>query len=351
VSTHHSQPERIATPLGPSRTGSHFLGQFRECPAKHFYANHAPHPEATDSHGFTTWTTSSPLLVGSGVHEGLATLYRSRCITGEDNGLWDQDAAIAAIETHFAERRSEFATDDQYTEDLAMATRILREYHDFYGPGGLLYEWPDLKVVIDAQGPVIEREVELDLGGGFVFTARLDGLVTYHGRRYTFEHKTTAASSLGRLFISMAMNTQALGQHTILHANYPDLGPEGVLVNALVKNRAKSSTRPNFERQIVTFDTGPDTQKFLVDARRTLREIRNAAAEYNIGVASGHEPFQIARRVYEQRGRSTGACFAYSRCPYLDLCRAPGREAVVARSFKPRPVEAPTHQPEENDLA
>jgi len=344
-----------AAPLGPSRFGSHFLGEFRTCPARHYFSHLAPHADSETSRGLQTFTTSSPLLVGAAVHEGLAAWYRSRCAHGADSGLPDLDGAIAAAEAHFTLRRAEFVDDETFVADLALTTRLLREYHEYYGPNGLTPEYPDLRVVCDNAGPVIERELSLDLGDGHEFTARLDALVTYHGRTYTLEHKTTSAQGLSKLFTSMGMSTQALGQHTILHSlGDPLLRPEGVLVNALVKNRSAKSGRPPFERQIVTFDTNMDGWKFRQDAIRTLGQIKAAKAEYTMLVDGADDPYDAARWVYEQRGRSTGACFSFSRCPYLDLCRSPGRELTLTRSFKPRPAEvAPVdpHQPEENDLA
>ena len=328
------------TVSGPSRFGSHYIGQYRTCEYQHALAYVVPHPEDATSHGMERWTTSSPLLVGSGVHEGLAAWYKSRCTTGADNGQPDLDLALATLNTHFAERSHEFENLESAAADLALATRLLTAYHDFYGPGGTLPEFPRLSVVVDEHGPVIEREFELQLDGPHIFTARLDGLVQLDGHTYVLEHKTSAASSVGRLITGMGMNTQVLGQFSILHKLMPEHAPEGVLVNVLVKNRSVKSGQPPFDRAVVTFDEA-DIPKFHADALRTLEDIDKDRSKYNV-LAKFLDPFVAARRVYMQRGRSNGACVGFSRCVFLDVCRNPGREAIVARGLKPRTTTAET---------
>lgn len=339
------QPPQTSSPEGtipeahslPSRFGSHFLNLWRACPMKWYRQYLMPHPDG--GNGLEPRTTHSALFMGSAVHEGLAVYYA----TGAKDGKYDLDRAVSEIETRMAQRRDELSGED-YSTIVAEAVQMLRRYHDWYGPGGVMPDYPNLQIVSDDLGPVLEREYAIDLGGGYTFTARIDGLCKFNGYTNILEHKTVRAAGLTRLFNEMGTNLQATGQMFVLKSAYPDLNVGGVLVNALVKDRAVRSGKPPFDRTLVS-RTSFELAKFHNDALLTLRQIEDARGEWKRLLDEGLTPDEASRRVFVM---NTQECVRFRACDYFGICKALGYESRGLGNYRVRTKPADT-QPEENE--
>ncbi len=343
-----------AATSGASARGAHYLADWRTCPIKAFFRHLAPHPDNPEGRGLESMRTGKELLIGWGVHEGLAEWYRSRCKDGEDTGEPNLDAAVAMIEKQLASRMAEFH-DDEYQPSVDLCRSLLFQYHEHWGPGGKYDETKgDLIVVVDENGePMVEREFVFDLGyespfyGQETFTTRLDLVAYYHNFLAIPEHKTTSASSESRLYTRMSMDAQALGEFTALSLSWPDHTVNGVLTNALVKNRGAKSDKPAFNREMTTFDP-LDVDKFLRDAKYTLEQRDDYLLVYHQWLDKGMSVWQAAHQAFPQYGRSTGGCVGFGSCIYLNTCRAPGREHETTRAFRPKSFDKPESKEQED---
>jgi len=285
-----------APPGGASRFGAHYLETWQECPMLWYRRFLAPHPDG--GRGLETLFTGEPLLVGSAVHEGLAAYYATP--GGWKTGDYDIEAAVAHIPASMEKRRRECETDQAFDNVVNTSTTLLRKYHDWWGKGGVLCDYPDLTILNDAQGmPLVEREYEITLPyRNYVFTARFDAVVRYFGAIYVLEHKTTAASRLSNQLTAMGINTQVTGQVMILNEAHRGETIGGVMANMLVKDRVvKAGARPQFERQPFT-RTVLEREKFILDAGHILAQIDEAVEEYNHFRGRGLEDHEASRQVF-----------------------------------------------------
>lgn len=325
-------PEPMPTPafqLRGSRVGSHFIDLYRTCPMKWFNSYIRPHPSEGGA-GLESVRTSPALLFGWAMHEALADYYRS----GWQDGRYNVESAVKMGQLALHHRSKEFDDVDQLQAECIRLDGLMRKYHDFYGPGGVVVDYPNLRIAVDPEGePLIEREFECELGyENYHITSRFDGVCWFNGYLYILEHKTTAASRLGRLFQQMGMNTQASCQAFILRHAFNDWPINGILVNALVKDRSSRSKEPPFSRNIAS-RSAADLEKFRVDTIRTLRHIEQDVQEYNRLVDSGMEVDDAARMVFQYHPK---ACVEFSACSFLPMCKAPGYESAMAGRFRSR---------------
>lgn len=319
---------RSTLALGGSDLSISLLNCWWTCPRLFYWRYVHPHPGGEV--GLEPKRTASPLLVGSATHFGLEAWYRS----GWADGLYSLDAALTAARALFAKRRDEFTSEEQFSDDLVMVESLLRNYHTFWGPSGVSPEYPNIKVLSDAEGPIIERSYAIDLVGGYRLVVRPDMVVQAWTSIVPMEHKTSRASGAGRLISKMAMDAQATAEAAVLAANREGVA-NGVLVNVLIKDRGVRSKLPAFDRQLVSFprDAFNDILRF---AKQGVMEIEATIEKWSALAESGMDPVLAARRVFPMVGMFTGACVGFSQCSMYSLCSAPGREAVTLPNYKVR---------------
>lgn len=322
-----------------SRFGSHYLNLWRACPMKWYRQYLQPHPSG--GMGLEATTTAEPLLLGSAFHEGLASWYA----TGWRDGQYDVARACADLHSKMHTRYKEFEDEESFVAIITQAQELIRRYADHFGPGGMVPEWPELRILSDTEGqPIIEREYEYPLGyDDFTFTARVDALCEFNGYPYVLEHKTSSAAGVSRLLTGMGTNLQCSGQIWLL-SKCLGTTPTGTLVNVVVKNPGRAAGSRRFDRTIVTRSQA-ELAKFETDAIRTLRAIREATDEYQTLVQAGMDPDTASRQVFLM---NTQECVRYSACPYFGICKALGSESRYLGSFRPRTTQPDTTIPEES---
>ena len=320
-------------------SGSHFLKDFAVCPAKgarqHFYS----HPNILDDPQYTVGLTGvyTPvqLLVGSAIHDGIEQWYRSRIRDGEDTGEADLDSAIAAVEMGWANRSRELHPDED-TTTLVSATRVMiQRYHDHFGQKGPLQEWPATKVVCDDTGePWIEKHFEIDLGGGFTYTARIDLVVNHNGFLATMDHKSSKASFVRQLLTQAELEAQFTGQLLCLREHAPQLAITGILLNVLVKDRAKG---PPFDRALLP-RSRTNLDLYKLHTRDLFERISGWHEHYKTLLASGMDSDKAFNIAWPMDGLRHGGCYQYYRkCTFWDLCRSPDIAGqLIASSMRPK---------------
>lgn len=331
---------------GGSRFGSHFINLYRKCRMKWFNQYHRPHPSG--GIGLESPVTPEPLMLGWLVHEGLAAWYNS----GWKDGQYDLEAAFISMEAAIATRSQEFEDPEKQEDCLAKARDLLLKYHQFYGPGGTNYEWPAFKIAEHEGSPLIECNLEAPMGyKDYCFTGRLDAVCTYNGSVWSLEHKTSAASSVSRLFQRMGIDTQASGQLYLLQHNFPELEVSGVMVNVIVKNAAKATkTRPAKATCIRNSTTRRpiDLQKFRRDVVATLVDMEEKLADFQTHVEQGGMTVDdAARLVFEM---NTQHCVEFGNCQFYPMCKNLGNESLMSGPFRPR-SRPPTDNVREGELS
>lgn len=328
------QPSEVT---GASEFGSHFITTFRDCPMKWYNSYRRPHPTIEGGVGLDFTFTPVPLMVGWLTHQGLESYYRS----GWQDGAYDLELAFEAVESGVANRAAEFQSPEMREDCIAQTRALLTTYHDWYGPGGASPDWPNLKVLHDNEGsPLIEREFRIDMGyGGYVYTARLDTVVEFSGYVYALEHKTTAASAVGRLFQRMSMDTQATGQAFLLDQLFETTKPkQGILINALVKRVARG--KPPCLRHPVNY-TQAHFKKFRLDVISTLQKIDEACEKYEDLLNGGMDHNEAASQVFVQH---TGQCVGFGPCTFLPICQNIGSEDSMATNLRAKKINRPNEE-------
>jgi hypothetical protein len=264
--------------------------------------------------------------LGGILHSGWEAYYRSG---PRDPSARNIDLAVAALEAAAATRAKEWITDAEREEDVAKGRAILYDYHQFWKGD------PDVLVVEDADGPIIERELIVEVEGcPRPFTCRPDAVVEWHDWVYVMEHKSTTAWGVNRLRSSILNSIQGTGECYALRQAFPHLPVQGVLLNVALKDRSSKSKYQPFER-----DTAARTQAQLEMFEHHVRErhqrilARTAAWErrtHELG-----DPWRAGAELFVATGSSTGKCEdTYGRpCEFLDLCKGVGMEQVLAEGF------------------
>lgn len=348
-------------PKGGSRFGWSYLSVASDCPTKWFLRNLAPWPgsgvvvdpitrhlsmdgarelpisgQGDDSTpllpvGLESKRFSPALDTGSRFHLGLEAYYRSGlAISGDrlvDTRQRDLDAAISGAAVGMSPEPTE-----PELESLSVAQRLLRGYVAHYGGDS------DVEVVVLPDNtPGVELELWLDLGHqGYQFTSRLDLVYRKAGYLWALEHKTTAASALGKLINRFSIDGQVTGQFLQLVSHFPDEPIGGVTLNAAVKDRGAKSDLPSFSRRDYS-RTPAQLEKFRLDAIRKLRQIDLWVEEWLELVAKGMSFEDAALAVFDGTPNGTQCVGMGFACEFLQICQ---RREVAGRllldSYQPR---------------
>lgn len=318
-------------PPGPTASGSHFYKTFDECKRKWFLKNLAPHPSGGT--GLQLADRPEALSLGIAIHHGLAVYLAS----GANTGGYNINMAVAALESECAAQRANFRDEASYDTVLAKGRSLLWDYDSWWGPTSKHPDYPEMQVVVDAQGPVVEREYRVPLGGGLPdFTCRVDALVRWRGHLYVLEHKTTTASFASRLQSEMRTNIQGTGECWVLSKVGPVLGEpiHGILLNVLVKDRSNRSSTPRFFRDPIARTDG-QLRQIERDLRWKARQIQYLRDRWELRRHT-EGPWEAASHLFPMDGASSGHCMAYGRaCEYMDLCVGVGMEDAFVHGFAP----------------
>lgn len=344
---------------GGSRFGMSFLSLYLACPTKWALAYVAPHP---DGRGLVTAHKARPLLAGGSFHAAVEPWYLSRCrnkSTGqwcEDHGQPDLELAMHHLDTWVASHAGEWDDPIEMDTDHQLVRDWVRRYHDYYGPGGTMPEYPNVRVFVDETGPWVEREIVVPLGGGLEFTSRIDLVASDRGFPAVYEHKTAAASSMKSTKAMAHLKAQFTGELFALgHGAKLPFQPSRCVVNILNKNPGKTAAAKTlpFEREAVS-RTEEQIARFADNLTTWLGRMGEDLHHYETLCQQGVEPYQAIFRVWPMVGTATGACFSYQRaCDMWPVCMNTGREHLSALAFDARyrdgkPV---THTFEEEEFA
>jgi hypothetical protein len=326
---------------GGSRIGNSYISDYATCPRNWFNRYYYPHYDPTGEllgRGLQPALTALPLLSGRLFHETIAAWYESGCRDGEDTGEYSVDHALDVGRTHWVAARSEYTDEQTHLDDWTMIQALMRGYHDRYGPNAYARDWPALRVQCDGKGaPLVEREWLMDLGyGDYVYTCRTDLLVSDHGYLRVMEHKTTKANQVWRYKQNLNTNTQFTGECYVLAMMFPDEPVNGVLLNCILKDRGHTSKYDVAERDSTT-RTPAQFERWRLETLAVLREIDTQVERFEGLIADGMDFVQATDQCFPTRGTRTGRCHAFNRpCDYYDMCRLPGLEPSLLRSFRSR---------------
>ena len=333
---------------GGSRIGNSYLSEFEVCPRRWFYLYGFPtglredgtllDPTQPVQHVGLRIERGLALHAGSAFHAAIETWFRSGCRDGEDTGEYNLDAAIAEIDLTFSK-----VTDPIDTLQLERERDDMRalfvSYHETFGPGGSLQDWPNLKVACDPQTgePMLEREFEIDLGGGYIFTCKPDAFVTENGYLKVMEHKTSSVWYAKGKLLSMQYETQPTAELYTLKTLYPEDILDGVLVNVVMKDRGKKSSMYKIAERVSVQRNDEDLDSFRIDTILVLEDISTAVDNFDNLLFEGNNWITAMSASFPERGRRTERCYKYNReCEFYSLCRSKGNELNLVRQFRTR---------------
>lgn len=263
------------------------LNQYRSCPRLYYWRfiqNLVPKKDPV------------PLIVGRATHQGLAAHY-----SGKSPNQY--------IESSFEEVRASTKYLTEELADLAEQERYVKQIMVWYRD-----QWPKEPWTILA--PEVQGSIPL---GDHEFFFRCDGLISWQGKPWLLEHKTTA--QMGAMFFKkFRMDGQIT---TYCYCVWKKLGdrPVGALINAIRKS--KKLDRAEFARD-VTMRSEDQLNEFMAQAEGQLQEISLLE--------------NIARTDKSAWLMNTAQCVAWNRsCDYTELCykETPG----IRELFAPRPPD------------
>jgi len=297
-----------------TRFGWHFLSLWSSCETAWWNANLRHHPKDEDGQsGVEPRYTGPALMVGGAIHKGLEVWYLSGWdqASQKDTGHRDIDATISAAVEHIHAVWGRFRSSDSAEKAEAEVRGLLQGYHQ---------HWSEdyLRVAPGPDGePLVEQEFQLDLGGGHLFTARLDTVV-YHPQEdpeglWILEHKTVDVSRYRGLVEALQVDGQITGQVLQAKAHWEER-VRGALGNFLIK-RARSISpfqREEYPRPQVQLE------KFHLDARRRLARIEESTSYYRLLLDGGMSQDEAARVAFDASHAGTQKCLG---CEFLNLCK------------------------------
>jgi len=315
--------------IGGGNVSVSMLGTWWRCPRLWFWQYLYPWPSG--ERGVEPKYTASPLMVGSGVHVGLAAWYMS----GWQDGNYALDPALDAARNVFKSRRAEFESEERYASDLAEVERLLRAYDGEYGPNAHIPEFPTFRAATQPANttkPYIESTFNLTLKTGHILTVRPDMIGVNHGMLVAVEHKTPGASRVSATIGEATLGGQGLAQAAVLRKF--DAPTSGQLLNLVVKGPVRN-TKP-FQRHVIGFDPHI-IDHFLHMVEQTIGDIERTVARWYTLLDDGMAAIEAARVMFPMAGILNGNCHRFNRpCPMFGLDTAPGREAATLANYRVR---------------
>jgi hypothetical protein len=336
--------------------GSHYLKTWAGCPRKGAYQHVFEHPkydpaDTTIGMGLEVKRKPQNLFIGSCLHDGLEAWYLSRIRDGEDTGEASLDLALDAFTTNWNRQIDDVEDHEKLFPFYDKCRSIFQQYHNYYGQGGALAEYPNLQIAINKETgkPWVEQHFDIDLGEGFKYTCRTDLIVWYNNYLYALDHKSSKASWVGNLMMGAEMEAQFTGEILCLKEDLPEDTPiGGVIVNVLVKDRGVKSHLPPFDRGITT-RTPEELSEYRSECLDLNKRIISWIEKYRTALAEGVDPLTALRYTFPKDGTRTGECTAYYRkCEYWALCKSPELSSnLINNLFRPKTVRV---EDKEDDL-
>jgi hypothetical protein len=204
-----------ASPSGGTQLGNSYLTTWTRCPRAWF--NEFYRPVLLDSQtvgrGITPRFKKIFLISGGIFHEMLAAWYASGCRDGEDTGEYDIDKALETGRLEWLKAKREYESEELAEKDWLMNQKMILDYHDRFGPGAPMPDYPDIRVVCDGSGePLVERPWTCTLMDGYVYTCRTDLIVYERGYLKVMEHKTSKANWVWTRQASIPYDSQFTGE-------------------------------------------------------------------------------------------------------------------------------------------
>lgn len=320
-------PTRV--PDGASPVGHSYLNDWAICRRRWFNRYLRPMP---DGAGIEPLVVPYYFLTGQIFHEWMAAWLLSGSKGGKDSGEYDGEAALSAAKACWTRVRPQYESDTIAEAEWTLLEHIGREYHDWYGPGGLAPQFPDIELVHDSDGqPIVEREYALPLGvGNYYYTTRVDAVIRHLGYLKIYEHKTAAATRVGTVLASAALDAQFTGEAAILDALYPNDRLHGVLLNVVVKGRSGKSKLPVASTRTTT-RSPLELSTWRVGVERLLREITEEVERWRQAGNVDKDP--ALSLFFPQDGTHTNQC---QGCDFAELCRMGGDEGQALLSYRTR---------------
>jgi hypothetical protein len=302
---------------GPSRFGSHFLAEFWDCPMKWALSRIAPHPSGTGL-GLEPEFTAKPLKIGQEVHTGLEWYYKGI----HSKPILNIDDALEVARAENTANAGEYESPEVQEEVRAAVAKLLTDYHDHWTPD-------DLQVIRKANAPLVERDLEVNLGyRDYLYTARVDLIATLGVfEAIVVDHKTVDASRKGTLCRELDLSYQITGLIFLCHHLLPELKIDTACGNLLIKRAGKDKDK--CERYFTSRDDA-DLEKFRLDVTATMERIDKALDVYH-DLSELMEPYEaIAQAFAKQPGKDC------AWCPFATLCSNPARAKDFAGGFRVR---------------
>ncbi len=300
------------SPRGGSRIGWSALSQFQECEWSYFLSNILPHPKG----GFgISQGDARALWIGAMFHSAMQAWF----LSAPETGQYSMDAALAGLEAAVREDGLRERDSDKAAEWESDVSQLFRRYALECGPAGPDPDRDRFRVAFDADGPLVEREFEVDLGyNGYYYTTRID-LVAWDAitpnQLLVVEHKTCDVSRAGSALRGYALDPQLSGETLAVSAAWE----RGVVpvVNMVKKRAAAKATCRAWE----PMPRSPvDLEKFRIDVVRRLKRMDERVEEYKSLVESGVPALEAGSMVFDGSPKGKVCADQGRQCAFYDMC-------------------------------
>lgn len=300
------------SPTGGSRIGWSALSQFAECEFNWFLSYVVPHPKG----GFGIGQGDARALwVGAMFHEAMKAWF----LSAPETAQYSLDAALSALETSVRENGLRERDPDRAAEWESETAQLFRRYALECGPTGADPDGDRFRVAFDAEGPLVEREFEVDLGyNGYYYTTRID-LVAWDAatpnQLLVVEHKTCDVSRAGSALRGYALDPQLSGETLAVAAAWQR--PVVPVINMVKKRAAQKNPcrawEPMPRSQV-------DLEKFRIDVVRRLKRMDEKVEEYKELVARGVPALEAGSMVFDGSPKGKVCADQGRQCAFYDAC-------------------------------
>ena len=318
-----NKPVSQATKFGWS-----YLTQWSTCQTRWWNSQLRRHPKAPKGQlGIEKRTVPDYLVIGSAFHKFAEDWFMSGWDGSKDTGIRELDEPLTnGVELVRSMAHKIKGGPDIATKAEAIVRGLTQGYHQYY-------QHDTLRVAVADDGtPLVEQEFTLEVGTGYLFTARLDTVVfdpTDPTGLWDLEHKTADASKVNGLKEAFYIDGQITGQQLQMEAQWGDR-VRGVKADIAVK-RAKEIEpyqRKDYHRPQAQLE------KFQMDARRRLAAIKSATDEYNHLLDCHMSQDEAARVAFDASHSGTQIC---TGCDFFALCKNRAQsEWLVEMDYLPK---------------
>ena len=300
------------SPKGGSRIGWSSISQFAECEWSWFLSNVVPHPKG----GFgVSQGDARPLWVGAMFHSAMQAWF----LSAPETAQYSLDAALAGLEEAIRADGLRERDGDKAAEWESEVSQLFRRYALECGPQGPDPDGDRFRVAFDAEGPLVERDFEIDLGyQGYYYTSRID-LVAWDavtkGQLLVVEHKTCDVSRAGSALRGYALDPQLSGETLAVAAAWQR--PVVPVINMVKKRAAAKSTCRAWEPMP---RSQHDLEKFRIDVVRRLKRMDERVEEYKSLVDKGVPALDAGSLVFDGSPKGKICADQGRQCAFYSAC-------------------------------